>query len=44
VVSTDGGTYQAGSVENTVILIVGGIFFIFAGVWSWWLAHEIREN
>ncbi|OGJ37554.1 MAG: hypothetical protein A2383_00855 [Candidatus Pacebacteria bacterium RIFOXYB1_FULL_39_46] len=44
VVSTEEGSFQAGSVENTIILIVGGIFFIFAGVWSWWLAHEVRED
>ncbi|MFH2118518.1 MAG: fibronectin type III domain-containing protein [Candidatus Paceibacterota bacterium] len=44
VVSTDEGNFTAGSVENTIVLIVGGMFFIFAGVWSWWLAHEVRED
>lgn len=43
VVATDSGTYTAGSVENTIALVMGGIFFIFAGVWSWWLAHETRR-
>jgi len=44
VVATDSGTYTAGTVENTIALVVGGIFFIFAGSWSWWLAHEVRES
>lgn len=44
VVATDSGMYQAGSVENTVALIVGGVFFIFAGGWSWWLAQEVKKK
>jgi hypothetical protein len=44
VVSTDSGSLLAGSVENTIALVVGGLFFIFAGAWSWWLAHEVRES
>jgi hypothetical protein len=42
IVATDSGTFQAGSVENTIVLVVGGLFFILAGVWSWWLAQEVR--
>lgn len=44
VVATDSGTFTAGSVTNTIALIVGGIFFIGAGSWSWWLAQEMRED
>jgi hypothetical protein len=40
IVSTASGTYNSGSVENTIALIIGGIFFMFAGAWSWWLARE----
>lgn len=44
VVATQSGTYTAGSVETTIALVLGGIFFIFAGSWSWWLAHETRQE
>jgi len=44
VVSTDSGTLKAGSVENTIALVVGGVFFIIAGAWSWWLAHEVSQE
>ena len=43
VVSTDSGTYQAGTVENTIALVIGGLFFMFAGAWSWWLAKEAKQ-
>jgi len=43
IVSTDSGTYTAGSVGNTLALIVGGLFFMFTGLWSWWLAHEAES-
>lgn len=44
IVSTESGTFKSGSVGNTIALIVGGLFFMFAGTWSWWLAHEAREE
>jgi hypothetical protein len=43
IVSTDSGTYTAGSVGNTLALIIGGLFFMFTGLWSWWLAHEAES-
>jgi hypothetical protein len=43
VVATDSGTFQAGSMTNTIALIAGGTFFITAGAWSWWLAREVRQ-
>lgn len=42
IVSTDSGMYKSGSVANTLALIAGGLFFIFAGLWSWWLAQEVE--
>ncbi|MFZ5438219.1 MAG: fibronectin type III domain-containing protein [Patescibacteria group bacterium] len=42
IVSTDSGTYTAGSVGNTIALVIGGLFFMFTGLWSWWLAQEVE--
>jgi hypothetical protein len=44
VVSTDSGTYKSGSVETTLALIFGGIFFILTGAWSYWVASQLREK
>jgi len=41
VVSTDSGVFQAGSVGTTMILVMGGLFFLFTGAWSWWLAGQV---
>lgn len=38
VVSTESAVLSAGSVGTTLALVLGGLFFIFTGVWSWWLA------
>ncbi len=43
VVATDSSLQEAGSVGNTLSLIIGGMFFIFSGVWSWWLATELEN-
>jgi hypothetical protein len=43
VVATDSTLQEAGSVGNTLSLIIGGMFFIFSGVWSWWLASELES-
>jgi CHASE3 domain sensor protein len=29
-------------VETTLALIIGGLFFIAAGTWSYWAAQEIE--
>lgn len=42
-VATDSGVYTSGSVGETFMLIAGGLFFVFAGWWSWWLANEARK-
>lgn len=33
----------SGSVGTTLALVFGGLFFILAGGWSFWLAHEIER-
>lgn len=42
IVSTDSGMYNSGSVGNTIALVIGGLFFMFTGLWSWWLAQEVE--
>lgn len=37
-VSTTSGQYSAGSVGTTIALLLGGVFFVIAGVWSYVLA------
>lgn len=34
----------SGSVGTTLALVLGGLFFILAGGWSFWLAHEIKKE
>ncbi len=34
---------KAGSIEATLLLVLGGVFFLFMGGWSWWLAAELQE-
>jgi hypothetical protein len=41
-VATDSSP-QAGSIEATLLLVIGGMFFILMGGWSWWLASELDE-
>lgn len=40
IVSTASGQYSAGSVGTTIALLLGGLFFILAGVWSYFLANS----
>jgi purple acid phosphatase-like protein len=42
VVATDSGVYTAGSVDTTLILVVGGLFFIITGMWSWWVSSQLE--
>jgi len=42
IVSTDSGAYKSGTVGNTIALLVGGLFLMFTGLWSWWLAQEVE--
>lgn len=44
IVATTSGTYNAGSVSETFLLLAGGLFFIFAGVWSYALAAGFRAD
>lgn len=41
-VSTSSGQYSAGSVGTTIALLLGGVFFILAGVWSYFLANSFE--
>ncbi len=41
-VATD-SSMQAGSIEATLLLVIGGLFFLMMGGWSWWLASELDE-
>jgi cobalamin biosynthesis Mg chelatase CobN len=42
--STRSGIPTSGSVGTTFALIVGGIFFIIAGLWSFWIANQLQED
>ena len=44
VVSTTSGSYKTGNVGNTVALVVGGIFLMAIGWWSWWLAGLAKDE
>lgn len=33
----------SGSVGTTLALVIGGIFFCLAGLWSFWIANEYKE-
>lgn len=41
--ATDSAIPVSGSVGTTLALVFGGLFFILAGGWSFWLAHEIER-
>lgn len=38
--STSSGVPVSGSVGTTLTLILGGLFFIVSGAWSWWVGRE----
>lgn len=44
IVSTASGQYSAGSVGTTIALLLGGLFFILAGVWSYFLANSFASQ
>jgi len=43
VVATESSMYESGSVTNTIALMIGGLFLMACGGWSWWLAKEMEE-
>lgn len=43
-VGTESSLTQAGSIEATMLLILAGVFFVFIGSWSWWLAVELEQE
>ena len=44
VVSTQSGTYNAGSTFNTLSLLVIGLFFVATGTWSFFLAKQFSKD
>lgn len=42
--STRSGIPTSGSVGTTFALILGGIFFIVSGLWSFWIANQLQED
>lgn len=42
IVSTSSGQYNSGSVGTTIALLLGGLFFVLAGVWSYFLAGSLE--
>jgi hypothetical protein len=44
VVATDSGQYNSGSVGTTIALLLGGLFFVLAGTWSYFLATSFEQK
>jgi hypothetical protein len=44
VVATDSAVPVSGSVGTTLALLVGGVFFLFAGGWSLWIARALEDQ
>jgi len=42
--STEEGVPVSGSVGTTLALILGGLFFIISGLWSFWISHQLGKN
>lgn len=42
--STQSGLPASGSVGATLLLIIGGFFFLISGIWSWWISRELAEE
>lgn len=43
-VATSAALPQSGSVGTTLALVLGGLFFIFSGVWSFWISQQLEEK
>ena len=42
--STSSGVPVSGSVSTTLALVIGGLFFLIAGGWSYWIAQQLEEE
>jgi cobalamin biosynthesis Mg chelatase CobN len=42
--STASGIPTSGSVGMTYALIIGGIFFLITGIWSFWISQQLRDE
>lgn len=43
-VATTSGLPKSGSVGTTMALVLGGLFFILSGVWSYWISQQLEES
>jgi hypothetical protein len=43
-IATDSALPTAGSVNTTFALLIGGIFFMITGGWSWWISTQLKEE
>lgn len=42
--STSSGVPVSGTVSTTLALIIGGLFFMIAGGWSFWIAYQLEQT
>ena len=42
-VASTSAQYEAGSVGTTLMLLIVGFFFVGAGLWSYFLAHQFED-
>ncbi len=42
--ATDSGVPVSGSVNTTLALVFGGLFFIISGLWSFWISHQLGKD
>lgn len=42
--STASGIPASGSVGMTYALVIGGVFFLITGIWSFWISRQLREE
>ncbi|MCA9370054.1 MAG: fibronectin type III domain-containing protein [Pseudomonadales bacterium] len=42
--STESGIPVSGSVDTTLMLIISGIFLLFAGTWTFWVGNELHSE
>lgn len=43
VISSSSAVPVSGAVETTLALVLGGVFFVGSGIWSYWIARQLEE-
>jgi len=43
-VATPSTLPKSGAIDTTLAMIIGGLFFILTGIWSFWIAMELQKN